>query len=283
MLTSDNITSGSSGGWYEEEPSSGEDVDSDTKTEDHVEVLAGLSVYPRFAMPADPSGDTYSKAWDKIYDENQTYGAYMFEDEVEVLASRDVLTVFNELSADLIKRYPAQILAVVLPEIDVQANGIYTFRIPTDNITPKGTKIFMHSNALDSNASSSTSSVYTPSGIEISGDALTLNYDYNVFVSIDTGIWQVKTSDVYLPDGLGLSVEKADANGNISLLRIYAEANCIDAYEASTRKIVTIQAYNRNGEYSTPLSWSFSEETSGMNYYTDEGTELEYSSGEQAR
>ena len=169
----------------------------------------------------------------------------MFEDDVEVLGSRDVFTVFNELSADLIKRYPAQILAVVLPEIDIQANGIYTFRIPTDNITPKGTKIFMHTNALDSDYDSPTPTyyVYTPDGIEISGEARTLNYDYNELVNIDSARWQVKTSDVYLPE--------TDANGYISLMRIYAEEKYIDAYDASEVKSVTIWVYNRMPEANT--------------------------------
>ncbi len=284
LLTSDDLTSGTSGGWNESTSSSttSSDVDSGLETTDPVEVLAGLSVNPRYALPTDPSGDVYSQTWDKIYDENLSYGAYMFEDDVEVVASRDVMEVFNELSADLISRYPAQILAVVLPEIDVQANGVYTFRIPVDNITPKGTKIFMHANALDSSENdSSTPSIYTPNGIVLSGDVYTLTSDYSVLVSIDAATWQVKTSDVYLPDGFALSVEKADANGDISLLRIYAEDNCFEAYEASERKNVSIEIYNRTGNYYTGFGWSFAENSTSMNYYTDEGTELEYISGDE--
>ena len=284
QLTSDDITSGKSGSWYEDDKASGSavsgDVDTGMETADPVEVIAGLSVYPRYALPTDPSGDAYSKEWDKIYSRNLSYSAYMFEDEVDVLASRDVLTVFNEMSADLITRYPAQILAVVLPEIYVHASGMYTFRIPTDNITPKGTKIFMHANVPDRDYTSPTPSIYTPDGIEVSGDTQTLTYDYSVLVSIDAKIWRVRSSDVYLPDGLGLSVDKANASGDISQLRIYAKPDYNDAYETSERHSVTIRFYNRKEGYYDGFGWSF-RTSDTMNYYADDGTELEYISGDE--
>lgn len=155
-LTSNDLTSGSSSGWDETGSSSGsstdEDTDSSLKTTNPVQVLAGLSVYPRYALPTDPSGDLYSNMWDKVYNGNLSYGAYMFEDVVEVLASRDVTEVFNKVSADLISKDTPQILAIVLPEIEIQADGIYTFRIPTDNITAAGTKIFMYANDSDETA-----------------------------------------------------------------------------------------------------------------------------------
>ena len=286
-LTSDGASSGgSSSGWYEysdddSESTASSDVDSGMETSDPVEVIAGLSVYPRYALPTDPSGDAYSKEWDKIYNRNLSYSAYMFEDEVDVLASRDVLTVFNEMSADLITSYPAQILAVVLPEIQFHASGIYTFRIPTDNITPKGTKIFMHANALDRDYTSPTPSIYTPDGIEVSGDAQTLTYDYSVLVSIDAKTWSVRSRDVYLPDGLGLSVDKTNASGDISQLRIYAKPDYNDAYETSERDSVNINVYNRKEDYYTGFGWGFKTSDTNIDYYADDGTELKYISGDE--
>ena len=204
-LTSKDIASGSSGGWYEYNDLSSaasRDVESGIKTTDPVEVLAGLSVYPRYALPTDPSGDTYSKAWDMVYDENLPYSAYMFEDEVEVLASRDVTEVFSEVSADLIMRYPAQILAVVLPEIKIQAEGIYTFRIPTDNITRKGTKIFMYTNLQTVSDDDTYMNCYTDDGEEleyISGDEY-----INIAVYLESGEYapiitaEAVKKDIYL-------------------------------------------------------------------------------------
>ena len=124
------------------------DVPGDDKpaftTGDPVNVLNGLSVWPRFAVPADPSGDAYNLEWQKAYTENRPYGVFMFEDEADLLASRDVMSVFTELSMDLILREPAQVLAVVLPELQVKESGVYTFRIPIENVALPSTKIFIH-------------------------------------------------------------------------------------------------------------------------------------------
>ena len=188
-LTSNDLTSGSSSGWDETGSSSGsstdEDTDSSLKTTNPVQVLAGLSVNPRYALPTDPSGDLYSNMWDKVYNGILYYGAYMFEDVVEVLASRDVTEVFNKVSADLISKDTPQILAIVLPEIEIQADGIYTFRIPTDNITAAGTKIFMYAN--DSDETATEMNYYPDSGdklAEISGN------DYiNVAVYLNVGTY----------------------------------------------------------------------------------------------
>ena len=62
LLTSDDLTSGSSGGWNGSNSDSGESGNSNSEfaTTDPVTVLSGLSVNPRYALPTDPSGDLYS-------------------------------------------------------------------------------------------------------------------------------------------------------------------------------------------------------------------------------
>ena len=184
-------------------------------------------MYPRFAVPTDPSGDAYNKAWEKVDSENRNYGAFMFEDDVEVLASRDVLEVFNELSADLINRYPAQLPAVILPEIYAKADGLYTFRIPVDNIRLAGTKIFMHKYLQESDypiPEEPTPSSWIPDGVTVLSDnnIHVLTYNYSVLVNIDSEIWRVQSKDINLPEYLTFKIEEADTEGNISRLRIYA-------------------------------------------------------------
>ena len=127
----------------------------------------------------------------------------MFEDDVEVVVSRDVTEVFNKVSADLIAKDTPQILAIVLPKITVSADGIYTFRIPTDNITASGTQIFMYAN--DSDETPTEMNYYPDSGDElasISGE------DYiNVAVYLEVGTYTpiftaaATASDVYIING----------------------------------------------------------------------------------
>ncbi len=286
LLTSEDITSGSYGNWYDNSSSSttGSDKSSGLETTDPAAVLEGLSVYPRYALPTDPSEDVYSQTWNKIYNENLSYGAYMFDDDVEVLASRDAVEVFMTLSADLITRNPAQILAVVLPEIDVQTNGIYTFRIPADNITPKGTKIFMHAYDLESQ-NQYIKIKSAPQGINVvsSHDVTSYTEDYSVLITVDeNSAWYIDSDDIYVPEWLKYTIEKTDSNENISVLRITANPD-YDNEDGAFIDEVEIGAYNIDNETeSTYFGWHMMDpDATGMNYYTDEGTELAYISGDE--
>lgn len=191
---------------------------------------------------------------------------------------------FNELSADLISRYPAQILAVVLPEIYVQADGVYTFRIPTDNITPKGTKIFMHTNIQEESYETDLHIKAAPQGITVaSSDATSFTEDYSVVVTVDaSSSWKIISDEIYVPEWLKYSIEQTDSNGNILVLRITANPD-YDTEDETLHDEVEIGIYNSETGESSYFGWHilrYSDDT-GMDYYTDEGTELEYISGDE--
>lgn len=271
-----------SGGWFSDDDTT-TDTTTDYETAGAAEVLEGLSVYPRFVVPTDPSGDAYEQAWQGIYDYNQFYSAYMFTDDVEVLASRDAFAVFNEVSADLIARHPAQLPAVILPKIEVKANGMYTFRVPVDNITLKGTRIFMHRYPLDLDSGETPdgdSSIWIPAGVSIdcSGDIHGLDDDYSVSVRVTSpDVWRITSRDIDLPEGLAFSVEEINTSGDITSIRIFTSGDYykIDDEEAS------ISAYNIEKDYYSLIEWHIEYESKGMRYYDDEGTELEYISGDK--
>ena len=271
-----------SGGWFSDDDTT-TDTTTDYETAGAAEVLEGLSVYPRFVVPTDPSGDVYDKAWQGIYDYNQFYSAYMFTDDVEVIASRDALAVFKELSADLIARHPAQLPAVILPKIEVKANGMYTFRVPVDNITLKGTRIFMHRYPLDLDSGETPdgdSSIWIPAGVSIdcSGDIHGLDDDYSVSVRVTSpDVWRIYSQDIDLPEGLAFSVEEINSSGDITSIRIFTSGDYykIDDEEAS------ISAYNIEKDYYSLIEWHIEYESKGMRYYDDEGTELDYISGDK--
>ncbi|MBR1658052.1 MAG: hypothetical protein IJ697_06260 [Synergistaceae bacterium] len=105
--------------------------------------LQGLSVLPRFAMPKDPSPDAYNAVWDFVDGLNLPYGVDVFDDwTMKVIASRDATKVFNELKDDLINKETPQLLAVVLPEMQINSSGFYMFRVPVDNIKGGVKEIF---------------------------------------------------------------------------------------------------------------------------------------------
>ena len=274
-LTSDSTTSG---GWFSDDETTS--TTTDYETGDTIEVLDGLSVYPRFAVPTDPSGDVYEQEWQEIYDNNYSYSAYMFTDDVEVLASRDAFAVFNEVSADLIARNPAQLPAVVLPEIAINDSGTYTFRVPVDNITLKGSRIFMHTYPLYGGNTPGGSSIRIPDGMSIdsSGDIHSLNADYSVSVKVtNPDVWRISSRDIYWPEGLAFSVEEVNSSGDITSVRIFTSG---DYYDIENED-VDIRIYNRAENYYTWIGWSFYYDDAGMTYYDDEGTELEYISGDE--
>ncbi|MBR0257109.1 MAG: hypothetical protein IJQ58_05170 [Synergistaceae bacterium] len=139
-LASDDTSAGY--GWtvYEHEDSGGTSPTPDTPKPTYDESpkdtgLAGLSIMPRFAMPQDPSADAYSAMWDFVDTLGFPYGVSMFDDDnMRVIASRDPVEVFNEMSRDLISGDNPSLVAVVLPEIYINESGFYMFRVPVDNI-----------------------------------------------------------------------------------------------------------------------------------------------------
>lgn len=105
--------------------------------------IDGLSVYPRYAVPQDPSEDAYNEVWSFVDTMNLQYGVNMLTAENSlIIASRDAVAVFNELSADLVSGENPKLIAVVLPEIRIFTDGLYMFRLPTENITLEDTEIF---------------------------------------------------------------------------------------------------------------------------------------------
>ncbi|MBR4196291.1 MAG: SYNERG-CTERM sorting domain-containing protein, partial [Synergistaceae bacterium] len=103
----------------------------------------GLSVYPRFAMPKDPSADAYSAVWDFVDGLNLPYGVDMFNDEnMRVIASRDAAEVWKAMKDELLSADVPQLVAVVLPEMYIYEPGFYVFRLPADNITGRNQAIF---------------------------------------------------------------------------------------------------------------------------------------------
>ena len=187
------LMSGDTSGWWTDDNSGstpGQDSTPDYATEDPIDAIDGLSVYPRFAMPANPAGAAYDSMWDDVYSSRDYNGVYTFEEYVNVLASRDAETVFYELSADLIALEPAQLLAVVLPEIEVETEGTYTLRLPVDNITIPGTAIFMHVFSQDnvSSALGEYITCYSDDGTELYGEVSGDEY-INVSVYLEAGTY----------------------------------------------------------------------------------------------
>ena len=296
----ESLSSGESGDLSDSGSTSGGDTGDDDNrpdftTGDPEAVLDGLSVYPRFAVPTDPSGDADDLEWQKVYSGNLPYGVFMFEDDADILASRDVMSVFTELSMDLISRYPAQLLAVVLPEVQVKASGIYTFRIPIENVILPGTKIFMHTYMQESYSSETEGGSRTyshedaviPDGISVesSGDMYTLTNSYSVYISTDKGddglaALIISSSDISLPEYLKYSVRSIDSAGNVLALRITANEKYYDL-DQFTEGHVSIP-YTNAGKKSA-LEWDviFPADDDGMNYYTDDGTAIDCISGDE--
>ena len=103
----------------------------------------GLSVYPRFAMPQDPSADAYKAVWEFSDAMNTPYGVSMFSSEnMTVTASRDAVEVWQAMKDELLSKDIPQLVAIVLPEMDIEDDGFYVFRLPADNITGSNQAVF---------------------------------------------------------------------------------------------------------------------------------------------
>ena len=103
----------------------------------------GLSVYPRFAMPKDPSEDAYNAMWDFVDNLGLPYGVEMFSDyNMEVIASRDAVKVWEAVKDDLLSNDIPQLAAIILPEIHISRTAFYVFRLPADNITGNNQAVF---------------------------------------------------------------------------------------------------------------------------------------------
>ena len=275
------------------------------KTGEPAAVLNGLSVYPRFVVPTDPSPDAYLAAWDEIDANNSSYGALMFEDKADILASRDARAEFMTLSHDLIGRKPAQLLALVLPEFIANESGFYTLRVPTDHITLEGTKLFMHTNPIvsstpynnggndtptpsDTPAPSDTPDTpSTPYSLIYTGDLSTYTDDYSVIISIDVNeageaaVILTESDLHYPPQLLAYDIMSTDVGGNISRVRLYGIVSA-DTLEGGGGGFVEIMMHSPDGE-EYPVVWGLRYEfdEQGMTLFDDEGTELEAVNGEE--
>ena len=111
--------------------------------------VEGLSVYPRFAMP-DYTSDMANEAISNYMYNLNLGDVEEFVDGIyyDITTSVDAVQAFNKLSADLINMDTPQLLAVVLPEFEVNYAGFYMFRVPIENVTNPGTSIFFVSGEI---------------------------------------------------------------------------------------------------------------------------------------
>lgn len=100
-----------------------------------------LSVRPRFAVPQYPSDEAVSTMND--YVDEHGYPNVMDIEDRNLMASRDVLEVFDYVKYDLISLDTPQVLAIVLPVISLDEAGVYTFSVSMDNI-PSGKELFFY-------------------------------------------------------------------------------------------------------------------------------------------
>ena len=167
-----------------------------------------LSIRPRFAVPQYVSEDVKDAAYEyaDTLELGESEGAFDLED-MNLAASRDVLTVFDAVKFSLISKDIPQLLAIVLPAVSIDEAGVYVFSVSTDNI-PYGKKIFWYSDQASVLGASSDEQIFmNSSGISI--DTTSYYSDtVNVAVYLEEGYYepviaaQATSDDVNLIKGI---------------------------------------------------------------------------------